>query len=353
MPLRTQPGATDLYLPLPEEGEVLDPYTVHTYYFGCSVPQARIGAYIYLRVQPAFRLAQGGAVIYRGLENTVVLDAEHHDYRATMSWPEVDGNVIRAANGLTITVLTPGELIRVQYSSPDGVTRFDLEQRAITPLVARGHIVPGEEDHHAGARREPGGIEQFMHVTGGLTLRGERHEVDCLAVRDRSWLQVRREDPGGAKRTPPVGWTPISFGEELSLNVTSVENRDTKPAWLGLYDVPDGAPTHYSGWISRSGETRGVSRVRRNVLDHHPLQHAALRQELEVEDETGETYRFTGEAIAMSAMHSWPNIAFHDSVYRWTDERGRVTHCTYQEIWYDEYQRAMTARARASLPQPV
>src|ERR1700751_3291499 len=111
MPLRTQPGDTDLYLPLPEEGEVLDPYTVHTYYLGCSVPDARIGAYIYLRAQPAFRLAQGGAVIFRGLENTAVLDAEHHDYRATMPWPEGDGNVIRVANGLTITVRTPGGVI--------------------------------------------------------------------------------------------------------------------------------------------------------------------------------------------------------------------------------------------------
>jgi hypothetical protein len=34
MPLRTQPGDTDLYLRPPEDGEELDPYTVHTYYFG-------------------------------------------------------------------------------------------------------------------------------------------------------------------------------------------------------------------------------------------------------------------------------------------------------------------------------
>jgi hypothetical protein len=353
MSLRIQPVATDLYLPLAEAGETLDPYTVHTYYFGCTVPSAGIGAYIYLRAQPTFGLCQGGVVVFRGLDNTVVLDAEYHDYRATMPWPEVDGNVIRTANGLTITVVVPGELIRMHYASPDGTTSLDLEQRAITPLIARGHIVPGEEDHHAGARREPGGIEQFMQATGSLVLRGERHDVDCLAVRDRSWLQVRGENPGGAKKSPPIGWTPISFGEELSLNVTSIENRDTGPAWLGIYGIPDGAPTHYSGWISRSGQTRAVARVRRNVLEYHPSQHAALRQELEIEDERGETYRFRGEAVAMSAMHSWPNIAFHDSVYRWTDERGRVTHCTYQEIWYDDYQRAMKARAAAHPRQTV
>ena len=66
MSLRLQPGATDLYLPLAEHGETLDPYTVHTYYFGCNVPSAGIGVYIYLRTQPAFELAQGGASIFRG-----------------------------------------------------------------------------------------------------------------------------------------------------------------------------------------------------------------------------------------------------------------------------------------------
>lgn len=347
MPLALQPGWTDLHVPRAEPGEQLDPYTVHTHYFGVTVPDAGIGAYVYARYQPAFDLSQGGIVVFRGLDNTVALDAEYHDYRATMPWPRVEGNAISFVNGLTITVLEPGELIRVQYASPDGQTRLDVEQRAISPLVARGHIVPGEEDHHAEASgsRQPGGIEQFMHATGELVLRGKRHAVDCRAVRDRSWLQIRGEDPGGVRRSPPIGWTPISFGEELSLNVTSFENPDTEPAWLGSVEVPEGAANFYSAWIARDGETRAVTRVRRDVLEYHPVQYAALRQELEIEDEAGDVYRFRGEALAMTPMFSWPNIAFHDSVYRWTDEEGRVTHCTYQEIWFDDYQRAMKARA--------
>jgi hypothetical protein len=346
MSLALQPGSTDLHLPRAEPGEALDPYTVHTYYFGLSVPEAAIGAYIYVRAQPAFDLSQGGVVVFRGLDNEALLDAEHHDYRATMPWPEVDGSRVTLANGLEIDVVEPGERILVRYTSPDGATRLEVEQRAISPLVARGHVVPGEEDHHASAAKEPGGIEQFMHCTGELVLRGERFDVDCLAVRDRSWSQIRTEDPGGAKPSPPIGWTPISFGEELSLNITSMEDPDTDPAWKDVYDIPEGTPTFYVAWIASDGETRAVRRVRRNVLAYHPTQHVALRQELEVEDEHGETYRFTGEAIAMSPMHSWPNIAFHDSVYRWTDEQGRVAHGTYQEIWWDAYQRAMTRRAR-------
>jgi hypothetical protein len=39
-------------------------------------------------------------------------------------------------------------------------------ETAVTPLVARGHIVPGEENHHEGAGRASGGTQQLMHVTG-------------------------------------------------------------------------------------------------------------------------------------------------------------------------------------------
>lgn len=59
---------------------------------------------------------------------------------------------------------------------------------------------------------------------------------------------------------------------------------------------------------------------------------------------------WTPISIAMAAMHTWPNIAFHASVFRWTDERGRTTDSTYQEMWYDDYQRAMTARPLAAAP---
>jgi hypothetical protein len=48
----------------------------------------------------------------------------------------------------------------------------------------------------------------------------------------------------------------------------------------------------------------------------------------------------------MAAIPAWPNIGFHDSVYRWEDQCGRITHSTYQELWNDTYQRAMKARHR-------
>jgi hypothetical protein len=342
MPLSVHPGETDLIIPLPEQGEEVDPYTLHTHYFGFSVPEAGIGAYLYARYMPAYRLSQGGPTIFRGMDNVSLLDAEYHDYRATMPWPEIDGNRIRFVNGYEITFEEPGELVRLRYESPDGEVSFDLEQRAVTPLIARGHIVPGEEDHHAG--RETGGSEQMLHCTGELRLRGETFEVDCHAIRDRSWNQIRTEDPGGAQKSPPIGWSPMYFGEDLAVNATSFEAPDTDPAWAGLHDVPEDAPTSYWDWLVRDGEVFDLAEIRRDVHEYHPVLNSAIRQTLEVTDETGETHRFEGEALSVAPMFSWPNIAFTDSVHRWEDEAGRVTHCSYQEVWWDRYQRAMKGR---------
>jgi hypothetical protein len=273
------------------------------------------------------------------MDNVSLLDAEYHDYRATMPWPTVTGNQITFESGYQIEFTEPGELVRLRYESPDGEVAFDLEQRAVTPLVARGHIVPGEEDHHRDPARTHGGTEQFMHCTGELRLHGEAHAVDCHAVRDRSWNQVRTEDPGGAQKSPPVGWSPAYFGDDLAFNVTSFEAPDTDPAWLGLYDVPEGAPTSYYKWLVSDGELVEITDVRRNVLEYHPVLGSAIRQELELIDQAGRRHRFEGQALSVTPLYSWPNIAFCDSVHRWEDEHGRVTHCTYQEIWWDRYQR--------------
>ena len=346
MSTEIQPPETDLVIPLPEEPG-LDPHTIHTHYFGCSAPEAELGAFIYIRYQPAFPLSQGGVCIFRGLDNVQPLDLEFLDYQITMPWPEVEGNTITTANGLRLEFTEPGRVARITYRSPDGATSLELVQTAVSPLLARGHVVPGEE-LDSDRSLSPGGSEQFMHCTGELVVRGERHAIDCFAPRDRSWNQVRTEAPGGAVAMPPVGWSPMCFGEDLIFNQISIESPDTDPAWAGLFEVPADRPTHHFAWLYAEGELREVTRIRRNVLEYHPQLYAALRQEIEAEDAEGRTYLFKGEAIAMAALPAWPNASFRDSVYRWEDESGRVAHGTYQELWSDTFQRAMHEQGRLS-----
>src|SRR5205807_2638803 len=102
VPIAIHPPQADLILPLPGAGEQWDPYTVHTHYFGLTVPEAKLGAFIYVRYQPAFPLSQGGVCIFRGMDNLSATDIEFLDYQMTMPWPEIDGTTITTANGLRI-----------------------------------------------------------------------------------------------------------------------------------------------------------------------------------------------------------------------------------------------------------
>lgn len=349
--LAVHPGETDLIVPLPGAGEAWDPHLIHTHYFGFSIPEAAIGGFIYVRYQPAFPLSQGGVCIFQGLDNIEYTDMAHLDYEITMPWPRIDNNTITTDNGLTIEFIEPGRTARVTYSAPDGRARLDLLAQAVTPLLARGHIMPGEEDHHEDLARSPGGSEQFMRMTGQVVLEGTSYDVDCFAPRDRSWRQIRVERRG-AVPTPPIGWSPMYFGPDLIFNQISFEPLDTAPRWAGLYDVGD-RPSHHYAWVQREDETRAITSVRRNVLEYHPRLHVATRQEITAQDSHGEVYRFRGAAIASAAIPSWPNAAFRDTVFRWDDEQGRTAFSTYQEIWFDTYQRAMTARGRGAGPVTI
>lgn len=346
MGFETQPPETDLALPDLSDTDEWDPLTIFTHCSLVSVPEAEISIFTYLRCQPAFGLSQGGVSIFSGLDNHDPFGVDYLDFRNTMPWPEVDGYTITTANGLRLDFEAPGEILRISYESADSDTRLDVTQRGVTPLLARGHIIPGE-DARADAAREPGGSEQFMHTRGKLVLDGTEHEVDSYDCRDRSWAQVRSEDRSSA-RVPPVAWTPMCFGEDLIVNQVSIEPEDTDPWWAGLYEIPAEKPTHHFAWLQVDGELREVASVRRDVQRYHPTLYAAAAQTVEIEDATGVTHRFEGEAVAMAAVPVWSNAALRQFLYRWTNTAdGRTAYNSGQEIWMDQaYQ--LRAKERAA-----
>lgn len=333
------PPERDLWLPLPADGQTWPTHLIHTHYFGFCVPEARLGGYTYIRYHPRFPLSQGGVCIFQGLNNLEPLQMEHCDYQMTLPWPQIEGNVITTAHGLRVEFLVLGEKLRLTYESEDGTTRFDTIHAAVTPRVGRRFLMPAELEL-TDPGLEPGGFEQFMHCTGTLEVNGECHDIDCYPVRDRSWSQVR---PEAQTPIPPLGWTPICFDGELAFNQVGYEAPDTQPEWEGIYDQPDMPPGYY-GWILNDGEVREIVDVRRNVTAYHPRMTGVVKQEIEAEDERGETYHFRGEAIAMTNLPQWPNASIRDSVFRWEDAHGRVAHNTYQEIHYTPFQHAMKPR---------
>lgn len=345
MSFPTHPAETDLLLPDPTSGERWDPMTIFTHAHLISIPEAAISVFGYVRCLPAYGMAQGGLSIFQGLDNAANAGGVAYlDYRDTAPWPAIEGSTITTANGLRLEFLEPGKTVRVTYSSPDGSTSLDVTQTALTPLLARGHIIPGEE-RESDPARNPGGSEQVMHAQGELVLNGERHEIDSYDCRDRSWSQTRSE-AANAAGAPPVCWTPMHFGDQLTFNQVGIEPESTDPLWSGLFEVPADRPSHHFGWVRVDGEMRAITRVHRDVQEYHPQLLAPVRQTVEATDETGAEYRFEGEALAMAAVPAWTNATLRQFLFRWTDAgSGAVAETSGQEIWLDQrYARHAAAR---------
>ena len=314
------------------------PHTTHTHYFAFHIPEADIGCYIYVRYLPYFSCSQGNVAIFQGTDNHQLLDMVHLNYAMTVDWPTVTGNIITTTQGLRIEFVELGREARVTYRSPDGSASFELHQSAVTALCGRAAVLPGEDAH---ASMQPGGSEQFMHCTGELQLDGKTYAIDCYPIRDRSWNQDRSEARRG-RVDLPISWTPVYFDNDLYVNQVGFEQLSSKPCWEGFLDPPPaGYPGFLFAWVGRGDEIRDVVRVQRNVVELHPTLYYPLKQEVEIEDDRGEVYRMTGEALAHSPNVAWPHAFAYDSVYRWQTDDGRVGYGSCQGIWYEGFQHAM------------
>lgn len=343
----THPPESDLYLPDPTDGTTWDPMTVFTHAELLSIPESAISIFCYLRALPAYGASQGGLSIFQGLDNPANLGGVAYlDYNDTAPWPTVDDRSFTTPNGLRLEFIEPGRILRITYTSADGATRLDVTQTAITPLLARGHIIPGE-DTDSDPAKAPGGSEQFMHCVGELVLDGVAHSIDSTDCRDRSWAQTRSEVANVAGQ-PPIFWTPMHFDNGLTFNQVGVEHPDSNPLWSGLFEIPDGVPLHYHGWLMRDGELRAVTEVHRRASGYHPQLLSATQQVIHATDDHDDTYEFVGEAIAMAPVPVWTNATLRQALYRWTDSAtGSVAMNSGQEIWLDHRYPGHAARRLA------
>ncbi len=283
--------------------QVSDPSLTETQFLGFSVPEAGIHALNYLWVHPNLELLTGGAWVWQGVKRSQ-LSAELFDMRQFMEdEPIRKGDLAdyELPMGYRVKVLQPLEKIHIAYDDPVRNNAFDVTLTAIMPPAM---IASGKH------------FDQAMRTEGEVVLRGRRHQVDGYTVRDRSWAEIRPEDP---RPVPPIHWVTGVFSDDFAFHMMGVDDPSTGPPWQEAFPDAGAMSAMNRGWIWRDGELTGLESTclatRWNLDTGYPVGHT-----LRITDTNGRELSLTGTITASCSWAPWSNANMLISLCRWECE---------------------------------
>lgn len=291
-------GPEDELLHPEMNAEVAADGATETQYFGFNVPEENIYGLGYFWHHPNLGTVTGGVQAWQGTKRHH-LASEIYDMRAYQSDEIVKGNIDHHSMpcGYKVDVITPFEKIQVSYEDTSRDNAFDITYTAVTPPA----MLPNRKH-----------FEQVMKTQGSVTLRGNTYTIDGYNVRDRTWAEVRPEEPVAF---PPAVWLTGVFSDDFAFNCMVTDHPEKSPEWQDIYTIPDAAALK-GGWLYRQGQfTRIVRAVK--ISQRDPLSLAALAHELEIEDENGAVYQLQGTVTASSPNGFWSNCKIDLGLTRW------------------------------------
>lgn len=288
-----------------------DPWWFESFWFSFFVPDRQLMVYVYPWFRPNLGLA-GGGVLAWDAEAHEPWNIVHNDYAWHLPCPEaaahVDGPTLRLPQGVRIDVLDPGHRYRIRYEH--ALLSIDV---VFTATFAANVVAKPLGDPQLFAGR----IDQCGKVEGHLDLRGERINIDCFSMRDRSW-GVRSPDNYGMH----IGYFHATFSAEDAFLAVSDESRASS----------DGAPL-VNGYLLRDG-----------VLA--PLKGGAAKLERDAEgrptlcvitagDEAGRMVKATGRSTTWFAYQPYPGMFNWSSLASWeTGEHSGLGEL--QDTWHPD-----------------
>ena len=286
-----------------------------TYYFGFSVPEERVFAFIYLWLHPNLNVLSGGVLLYQGRKRHF-LAADYHNWYDFLDTSHINGDngSVTLPNGLVVKINKPFHEHELRFEDKQAETRFHIIQRAAMPAAVRGG------NKH---------FEQNMKVEGELVLRGKRYRVDCYCIRDRSWAEHRPEE---SLPVPPYSWVTLG-GDGFAMNMGGFDDMSQYPDHPGI-TVP--AKLFADGWVYRDGVlTRLVSGTRKTLRDDDLV---PLRHEIEATDKSGRHYTLRAETVGGSPVGGWKNIVMQQTLMRW-NVNGADYWGESQDVHWHEFER--------------
>lgn len=296
-----------------------DPWWTETVWFSWMVPERALLGYFY----PAFRMNQGiqfGGILVVDDSATVPWELPVFEW----SWHEpldrapdlLDARDLPA--GMWLRCLEPGRVYRF------GCDREEIELDLTYEALCRPLLTRQEPPFDHGAH-----IDQPGRVTGRLRLGDERIDVDCIAMRDRSW-GVRR-----AGRQPKVGYDHATASAADGFLSISVDRK--------------GDDRVVRGYLLRDGVWSNLVEGRRTVL--RDAEHRPEEVVVEARDELGRTLRAVGRPVSRCVFNAYPHMFCWVSLTEW-DVDGVCCFGEDQDVWHPATWRRMVLDARGTREAP-
>lgn len=258
------PADDDFHAPVADEW-----WSHETCWFWFSVPERALGAWIYNWIRPNIGVTGGGVSVWDDSTSSH-WEAPYHSNYSNLRLPAPrDLRRITFPTGVSVEMLEPLSRYRLSFADEPMIS-FDLEFAAVMePWVSVVEVDGVPRPNH---------FDQFGRVTGSLDLHGEQIEVDCLAIRDRTWtIRSERWRRGGG-----YGYTSAAADSGESFLVIGDEES------VHGFVVLDGR---------RSGLVAGGRRVER-----HPEHGYVTRVMIDAADTEGRTLVAEGRSISRIAM---------------------------------------------------
>lgn len=306
------------------QGNPPGPSVTETYYFGFHVAEAAIHGYVYIWFHPNLKVVTAGCLISKGFRaNTMA--ADYMDIRAYLAMDDhvnLDNGVMQFPSGLELRPLDAMKRWEVTLADKNTGTSF-----ALTFNAAQAPVIRADQKH----------LDQNMHVEGELTLRGEKHRVDCYQIRDRSWQNLRAEDP---MPVPPYDWLTVTQGADFALNLSLFDDLSVLGNPGGRIHVP---PTLLQdGWVQLGSELRRIVEVDKRT-ERHPVSFSPLRHVVSALDEKGQRYELAGDSLGGCTWNGWPNMLWHQNLMRWS-LNGEPAWGESQEVHWHELVHLLSTR---------
>ena len=289
-------------------------WMTETAWFSFCKPERGLGGWVYSMVRPNIGTVAGGCWVWDPSAH-LPWEVPYSSNLTAMPLPgDADLNDVTLRTGARIRTLEPLTRYQVGFRDEDRID-LDLTFEAVMP--------PRPMTKNDGSFQKLSHFDQFGRVAGTLVLHGERIEIDCLAIRDRSWGPRPEHRPG------------------RSAYVSGIAS--PRCAFLAVTRWNDPGSRLSNGFLVLDGETATLVSGQRRVT-RDPATGFVETITIEGRDDTGRELHAEGQRLSGIVIN---RHSFIDSngLIEWSIN-GETGHGEDQDMWPTHEWSAMRRRTR-------